>query len=60
MFEHDKLFPERVNAEFVELVSAHTIKMRVWERGNGETKACGTGACAGAVAAILNGYCKSA
>ncbi len=59
MFEHDKLFPERVNAEFVELVSAHTIKMRVWERGNGETKACGTGACAGAVAAILNGYCKS-
>lgn len=57
-FERDPLFPERVNTEFVELIDEHTIKMRVWERGSGETMACGTGACAAAVASVLNGHCK--
>jgi carbamoyl-phosphate synthase large subunit len=57
-FENDPLFPERVNAEFVKVLNDHTIKMRVWERGSGETWACGTGACAVAVAACENGYCK--
>ena len=58
MFENDKLFPERVNTEFVTVLDDHTIKMRVWERGSGETWACGTGACAVAVAACENGFCK--
>ena len=57
-FEFDKLFPERVNTEFVRVINDHTIKMRVWERGSGETWACGTGACAVAVAAVENGFCK--
>lgn len=57
-FEHDKLFPERVNTEFVRVINENTIKMRVWERGSGETWACGTGACAVAVAAVENGFCK--
>ena len=57
-FEYDPLFPERVNTEFVTVVGENTIKMRVWERGSGETWACGTGACAAAVACVLNGYCK--
>ena len=57
-FEHDKLFPERVNTEFARVINDHTIKMRVWERGSGETWACGTGACAVAVAAVENGFCK--
>ena len=57
-FEFDKLFPERVNTEFVTVLDDHTIKMRVWERGSGETWACGTGACAVAVAACENGFCK--
>ncbi len=57
-FENDPLFPERVNAEFIKVLNDHTIKMRVWERGSGETWACGTGACAVAVAACENGYCK--
>ena len=57
-FEHDPIFPERVNTEFVKVLNDHTIKMRVWERGSGETWACGTGACAVAVAACENGYCK--
>ncbi len=57
IFEHDPLFPQRVNAGFAELVQDNTIKLRVWERGSGETLACGTGACAAAVAAVLNGYC---
>ncbi len=57
-FEHDKMFPERVNAEFVQVLDENTIKMRVWERGSGETWACGTGACAAAVAACENGFCK--
>ena len=57
-FENDPLFPERVNTEFVTVLNEHTIKMRVWERGSGETWACGTGACAVAVAACENGFCK--
>ena len=56
-FEHAKLFPERVNAEFVRVVSRTALRMRVWERGNGATLACGTGACAAVVAAVENGYC---
>lgn len=57
-FENHKLFPERINTEFIEVLDSHTINMRVWERGSGETFACGTGACASAVAAVLNGYCN--
>jgi len=58
LFENNELFPERVNTEFVKVIDKNTIKMRVWERGSGETLACGTGACAAAVAAVLNGYCE--
>ena len=54
-FEHHKMFPERVNTEFVQVLDRNTVNMRVWERGSGETWACGTGACATAVACILNG-----
>lgn len=57
-YENDPIFPERVNTEFVEVIDEHTLKMRVWERGSGETLACGTGACATTVAAVLCGYCK--
>ncbi|MCI9192049.1 diaminopimelate epimerase [Acutalibacter muris] len=57
-FEKDPIFPQGVNTEFIEVIDSHTLKMRVWERGSGETMACGTGACAAAVAACLNGYCK--
>lgn len=57
-FENHKIFPDRVNTEFVEVTGKSKLKMRVWERGSGETFACGTGACAAAVAAVLNGYCK--
>ena len=57
-FEFDPLFPERVNTEFINVVDKNTLKMRVWERGSGETLACGTGACASVVAACLNGFCK--
>lgn len=56
VLEYDKHFPKRSNIEFVELVDKHHIKMRVWERGAGETLACGTGACASAVACNLNNY----
>ena len=56
--EHHPLFPDRVNAEYVRVIDEHTLEMRVWERGSGETMACGTGACATVVAAVLNGYCK--
>ena len=56
-FEESPLFPEGVNVEFVKVIDKHTLKMRVWERGSGETWACGTGACAVAVAAVVNGYC---
>lgn len=54
-FENHPAFPDRVNAEFVEIIDSHTVRMRVWERGAGETLACGTGACAVAVSSILNG-----
>ena len=57
-FEHHKRFPNRINTEFVEVINRDRIKMRVWERGANETFACGTGACASVVAAILNGYCN--
>ena len=57
LFENDVMFPDRVNAGFVEVIGGSRLKMRVWERGSGETLACGTGACAAAVAAVLNGYC---
>ncbi len=56
LFENHEAFPERVNAEFVRVAGPNELKMRTWERGNGETLACGTGACAAAVAAVLNGY----
>lgn len=57
-FENHEIFPNRVNTEFVEVIDGHTLKMRVWERGSGETFACGTGACATVVAAVLNGFCR--
>ncbi|NCC86908.1 MAG: diaminopimelate epimerase [Clostridia bacterium] len=57
-YENHKCFPDRINTEFVELVDNSTIKMRVWERGSGETLACGTGACASVVACVLCGHCK--
>ena len=57
-FENSSYFPEGINTEFVRMVNRVTIKMRVWERGSGETWACGTGACAAVVAAVLRGYCK--
>jgi len=60
VIEHDVLFPNRVNVEFIEVMGKNCLKMRVWERGSGETHACGTGACASAVAAVLNGYCDKA
>lgn len=53
-FEHHPFFPKRVNTEFIQVVSPTALNMRVWERGSGETWACGTGACAAAVAAVLN------
>ncbi|MCR5106751.1 MAG: diaminopimelate epimerase [Lachnospiraceae bacterium] len=56
VIENHKAFPNRVNAEFVKVLDRKNIQMRVWERGTGETFACGTGACAVAVASILNGY----
>ena len=57
-FENHEWFPDRINTEFVEVIDDHTIRMRVWERGSGETISCGTGTCAAAVAAVLNGHCK--
>lgn len=56
-FENHALFPDRINTEFVRVIDRDTLQMRVWERGSGETLACGTGACAAAVASMLNGYC---
>lgn len=56
-FEHHRMFPESVNTEFIQIEDRNTLRMRVWERGSGETLACGTGACAAVVAAVLNGYC---
>lgn len=57
-FENSELFPEKVNTEFVEIVDKNVLNMRVWERGSGETLACGTGASAAVVAAVLNGFCS--
>lgn len=56
-FEHHDMFPERINTEFIRVIDDHTLQMRVWERGSGETLACGTGACASVVAAVLNCFC---
>lgn len=53
-FETNEIFPDRVNTEFIQVISRDTVKMRVWERGSGETFACGTGACASVVAGVLN------
>ena len=56
--ETNELFPRKINSEFVEVLDRNTLKMRVWERGAGETLACGTGACAVLVASVLNGFCE--
>ena len=58
-FEHHPRFPKRINTEFVNVIDKSTLRMRGWERGSGETLACGTGSCATAVAAILNGKTES-
>ena len=58
LFETAPEFPERINTEFVRVANPRTVRMRVWERGSGETMACGTGACAAVVAATALGYCK--
>lgn len=58
LFENHEMFPERINTEFVEIINKNNLKMRVWERGSGETWACGTGACAVAVASVVNGFCE--
>lgn len=57
-FENHEMFPMRINTEFVEVLDKNNLKMRVWERGSGETLACGTGACASVVASVLNGCCE--
>ncbi len=57
--EYDPMFPERTNVEFVHVIDDHTLIVRVWERGNGETYACGSGACAAAAAAVENGFCRA-
>lgn len=57
-FEHNPIFPERVNTEFIKVIDDTTLEMRVWERGSGETLACGTGACASVAAAVKNGICE--
>lgn len=56
-FEKNAIFPRKTNTEFIEVIDRKTLNMRVWERGAGETLACGTGACASAVAAVLNDLC---
>lgn len=58
-FEHHPMFPERVNTEFIQVIDRKNLNMRVWERGSGETWACGTGACAAVTAAVVNGYCDA-
>ncbi len=58
IFEHLPIFPDRVNTEFVRRIDPTTLQMRVWERGSGETFACGTGSCAVVTAAVVNGYCR--
>ncbi len=57
-FENHPIFPEKVNTEFIKVLNETELEMRVWERGSGETLACGTGTCAAVVAAVKNGYCK--
>lgn len=57
-FENNSLFPDRINTEFIKVIDSKTALFRVWERGSGETLACGTGACASVVAGVLNGYFK--
>ena len=57
-FENHERFPNRTNTEFIRIIDEHTVEMRVWERGTGETLACGTGACATVVACVLNGLTK--
>ncbi len=57
LFERHEKFPEQINTEFIQVIDRYTLNMRVWERGSGETFACGTGACASVVAAVLNGHC---
>lgn len=57
-FENHERFPKRTNTEFIRIIDDETVEMRVWERGTGETLACGTGACATAVACVLNGLTK--
>ena len=59
LFENHEIFPERVNTEFIHVIDKHHIEMRVWERGSGETLACGTGACASVVACVLNGLTEN-
>ena len=56
LFENHPLFPDRVNTEFIKVIDRNNIEMRVWERGSGETLACGTGSCAAVVACVLNGF----
>ena len=58
LIEHHPAFPEGVNAEFVEVIDSHTLKFRVWERGSGETLACGTGVCAACAVAVNRGICR--
>lgn len=58
LFENNELFPDRINTEFIKVENSKLLNMRVWERGSGETLACGTGACASVVASVLNGYCS--
>ena len=58
-FEMNECFPEQVNTEFIQVIDRQNLKMRVWERGSGETLACGTGACASLVATVLNGLCDN-
>ena len=57
LFENNPIFPERINTEFVQVLDRGTLKMRVWERGSGETLACGTGSTASLAAAVINGKC---
>lgn len=59
LFENHPLFPERVNTEFVQVIDRNKLKMRVWERGSGETMACGTGSSAALAAAVVNGRCEN-
>ena len=58
LFENNKLFPERVNTEFIKIIDENHLNMRVWERGSGETYACGTGACAVVASSVKNGICN--